>query len=463
MQFTPLPPQLLMDAHLQRCPNALLFCGMGISKTAACLNRLCQMFRNGESVGALIIAPLRVASLTWPAECRDWDEFRWLKVANLRTEGGQRAFLNGRAHLYLLNYEAMALLVNLIKRRKNTLPYDTVIFDELTRAKSHDSKRIRMYRNKVPRAERNWGLTGTPMPNSHIDLFAQVRLIDDGERLGEGFTEFKKHYFYPTEGQRPVWLPKQETPAILEKKISDITLTLKSSDWLNLPDMCVEDIEIKFSPELQERYEKLEEELVIELRKDKTINVANSAALITKLLQFTSGEMYDDEKISHPIHNLKFDALKKLASQVQPLFVAYIYKHEEKRIREQFPHAQFFSDRKSSNPEKTIAAEQKLMKEWNDGKIKMLCAHPASVGHGLNLQYGGCSIAWISRTYNREYYEQMIYRFFRRGQDKVVKVYHFTAPATVDDAVAEALATKAENEARLIAALQMLESYRQAK
>ena len=454
--FTPVEPQeIFIDTLLSDTPDVLGLIGMGIGKTAACLYALNELFRSGECVAALVVAPLRVATLTWPAEVNDWDEFRWMRIANLRTEAGQRAFLNGTAHVYTINYESLHLLVSLVERRRGKLPYDVVIFDELTKAKNPSSKRINLYRRKVPRAARHWGLTGTPMPNSWMDLFAQVRLIDGGQRLGRNVTDFQRNYFFKPEADHAKWVTKLGTTEALENKISDITVTLKSSDWLDIPDTVYEDVELDFPPELRKRYAKLEADLVLQLREDKILNVANAAALVTKLLQFTSGHIYDEDREVHPIHNLKFDALAHIAKkEKQPLFVAVMFKHEQDRIRKQFPHAKFFADAKS------VKDQTQLLADWNAGKIRMLVAHPASVGHGLNLQYGSSVIVWISLTYSRENYEQMIARLARRGQEFVTKVYRLMVSGTVDEAVAEALANKAENEARLISALQMLESYR---
>lgn len=468
MIFEPAEPQKIIKDHLLESNDALLFVGMGIGKSAACLDTLNELFTTAEAFGALVIAPLRVANLTWPMEVRGWDQFSWMRVANLRTEQGQRAFLNGQAHIYTINYEGLATLVSLVERRcgprgKKSLPYDVVIFDELTRAKNPGSKRINHYRRKVPRVQRQWGLTGTPIPNTWQDLFAQVRLVDGGERFGTNFLEFKRTYFFAPEQNafveekkdREPWRPKATTIATLENKIADITVTLKSSDWLNIPDTVYDDVEIKFTPELEKRYKTLERELVMELSKDKTLNVANAAALVTKLLQFTSGHIYDEERGVHHVHHLKFDALKKIAKdEGQPLFVASIFKHEQDRIRQLFPQAKFFADAKNAKTQET------MLHDWNAGKIPMLVSHPASVGHGLNFQHGGSVIVWLTLTYSREYYEQMIARLARRGQKNVTKVYRLIVPGTVDDAVAEALANKAENEARLISALQMLESYR---
>lgn len=457
--FAPDEPQQIAYDHLAGVTDALLFVGMGIGKTAVCLHHLNELFLTMEATAALIVAPLRVVNLTWPMEVKNWDQFSWMRVANLRTESGQRDFLEGRANLYLINWDAMNLLVSLVKRRGRAgVPYDVVIFDELTKAKNPGSKRVNHYRRNVPRVARHIGLTGTPIPNSWVDLFAQVRLVDGGQRLGNNYLEFKKRYFFAPSRPFAAWEPKHDTEDRLESKISDITVTLKSSDWLDIPDTVYEDVEIKFTPELEARYKRLEKELVMELRKDKMLNVANSAALVTKLLQFTSGHVYDEEREVHPVHNLKFDALAKIAKhEKHPILVATIYQHEQNRIRAQFPEAKFFADAK------TPKTQEEMINAWNAGKIPMLVAHPASVGHGLNFQYGSCVMLWITLTYSRELYEQMIARLARRGQKQVITVYRLMIPGTVDDAVAEALATKAENESRLIAALQMLESYRSQK
>jgi len=459
MIFTPVEPQKIFLSRLGQQTRTLGYIGMGIGKSAACLQHLSDLFLSGEAVAALVVAPLRVSVLTWPNEAKLWDQFRWMKVVSLRTEYGQRCFLNGSAHVYTCNYESLHHLVSLVERRKGVPPYDVEIWDEITRSKNPSSKRINFFRRKMAsvRAPRRIGLSGTPCPNSEFDLFAQVRLIDDGERLGTSSTNFRKEYFFPPENMfQPgaKWRPKADTARKIEEKISDLTCTLKSSDWLSIPDTIVEDIEIEFPPALKKQYDTLEKELVIELRKDKTLNVANSAALITKLLQFTSGHMYCEEREVHPIHNLKFDALAKLAKQEKTMLVATIYQHEQTRIREQFPQAKFFADAKNET------AQQQMLKDWNEGKISMLVAHPASCSHGLNMQHGSSVLVWMTLTYNREHFDQMIARLARRGQTEITRVYRLMVADSVDWAVAEALATKSNNEARLISALQMLESMR---
>lgn len=459
MNLTLVEPQERIVRHLEQHNDALILVGMGVGKTAACLWRVNDLFENLETTGVLIVAPLRVCNLTWPLEILQWDQFKWMKVANLRTESGQRDFLNGRAHIYLINYESLPLLVSLVERRRGTIPYDTVIFDELTKAKNPSSKRIKLYRRKVPRPLRTWGATGTPMPNSWRDLFAQVRLVDNGARLGTDYQAFLRDYFTcTTYGGFPKYEPKEGAGTRIENKLADITITIKSSDVLNIPDTVIEDVDVKFTPELEKKYKILERELVIELRKDKKMNVGSAAALVAKLQQFTSGEMYDEDKTHHPIHDLKFKALDKLIKQSdEPMFVVCGFIHEYVRMKQHFPHSKFLNEAKSP------AAQVKLLNDWNAKRIPILFAHPASCGHGLNMQFGSSQLTFISLTYNREHYDQTICRFARRGQTEVTRVYRLMVPGTVDDAVAEALASKAESEARLMSALQLLESYRNTK
>lgn len=459
MNLTLEEPQRILFGRLQGGGDIYGAVGMGVGKTATVLSHVAERLKSLESIGALVVAPLRVGNLTWPCEIGQWDQLRWLRYANLRTESGKRAFLNGTAHIYNINWDSLPLLVELIKARRGTVPYDIAIFDESTKAKNPRSKRVKAYRMGAPRVQQHIGLTGTPIPNSYLDLFAQIRLIDGGKRLGSNYQQFLDTYFTTTNyGGYPKYTLREGAKEIIEQKIADITVTLKSSDWLDIPDTVIEDVEIPFSKELQQKYKTLEDQLIIELRKDKTINVGSAAALVTKLQQFTSGEMYDDERHHHPIHDLKFEALAKLIKEEkQPVFVACMFKHEYARMKQKFPHSKFFNDAK------TIKDQTQLMNDWNAKKIPILFAHPASIGHGLNLQFGSSVLIFISLTYNREYYDQIIARFARRGQTEVTRVYRLMVPGTVDDAVASALESKAANEARLLSALAMLEKLREGK
>jgi len=231
MNFVPAEPQQIMIEHLRKVPNALCFVGLGIGKTAAILYRLNEMFLSGEAFAALIIAPLRVINLTWANEIQAWEQFRWLKWANLRTESGQRSFLNGRAHIYGINFESIPALVSLVERRKGKLPFDVQVIDECTKAKAPGSKRIRQLR-KLSRVPFNIGMTGTPAPNSDRDLFGQVRLIDGGERLGKVNETFLKENFYSDSySGYPKWEPKAGASARIHAKISDITRKPSRRCW----------------------------------------------------------------------------------------------------------------------------------------------------------------------------------------------------------------------------------------
>jgi len=232
-----------------------------------------------------------------------------------------------------------------------------------------------------------------------------------------------------------------------------VTLTLKSSDWLDLPDVVMEDVDVVMPPALVAQYKQFEADLITQIR-GEDITAVNSAALITKLLQFTSGAIYDEDKVAHHVHDLKINALRETAKRAGgPVLVAYAYQHEKERIRKAFPQAEFMSDAKSAKDQ--VA----LMARWNAGKVKMLVAHPASMSHGLNMQ-GQNRLIWFSLTYNRDFYEQMLGRLYRRGQDQVVYCYRLMVPGSVDWAVAEALRYKADEEGMLLAALQNLAAFR---
>lgn len=461
MKFPSSKPQDMLTEHLLNHPHALGFVGVGIGKTSATLAALAKLLKSGESKGALVMAPMRVANLTWPMEVQRWDDFNWMRVANLRTESGKRAFLQGKAHIYVVNFESIPVLIKLLKGRKDVgmgAPYDTLIVDELGKVRNPSSKRVNAYRREVPheKHERIWGLTGTPAPNTLMDLFAQVRFVDGGKRLGRAFDLFKQTYFRPTGYQGYQWKELPGSQEKIEQRIADITLTLRSKDWLNLPETVVEDVEIHLPSEMANRYREFERELVLEIRKDKDITAANAAALVSKLLQFTSGSVYDEEGVYHELHDLKLKALERIAKEADsPLLVAVAFKHEIARIRERFPKAKFFADAKG------LQAQKDLLNEWNAGKVPMLVSHPKSMSHGLNLQAGGNNLVWMSLTYSRDDYEQTIGRLERRGQDAVVKVWRLMCPDTVDYAVATVVEEKRATEDRLLAALQLLESCRE--
>jgi len=326
-----------------------------------------------------------------------------------------------------------------------------------TKLKNPTSKRANLYRREIPHDQhkRIWALTGTPAPNSLLDLFAQARFTDNGKRLGRAFEHFKQTYFKQTGYGGYKWKELHGSNEAIENRLADITLTLRSKDWLNLPETVVEDVEVHLPKNLIHDYKEFEKELVLQL-KSAEITAPNAAALVAKLLQFTSGSIYDADSKWHDIHDLKIKALEKIIKQTEgPVLVACAFRHEQERLRKYFPKAKFFADAKNQTPQK------QLLEDWNNKKIPILVAHPKSVGHGLNLQHGGNTLVWLTLTYSREDYEQMIARLDRRGQGSVVTVYRLMVPDTVDYAVATVIEEKKVTEDRLLTALQLLESYRE--
>jgi SNF2 family DNA or RNA helicase len=448
VKFIPSPPQQILIDHILANHVTAAFVGMGIGKTGATLYALNELFLNLEIRGVLAVAPLRVASITWPNEISKFSDFRWMKAVSLRTKEGQQAFMEGSAQLYLVNYDFLPKLTELFKKRKDP-PWDVEVWDEISKAKSHDSKRINGFR-KLPRAPRRIGLTGTPAAEGLMGLFSQIRLLDDGAALGTSFTRFRERYM-DSDFMGYVWTPKPFAREAIQNSISHLTVTLSSSDWLSIPDVVVEDLEIDLPN--RDGYKKLKREMLLEL-KDKTVTAANAAVLIGKLQQYTSGALYTEDGNYEVIHDAKLDALEKLHKKLKkPLLVSCCFRHEQARIRERFPEARFFDEAR------TAEAQVKLVADWNANKIPMLVAHAAAIGHGLNLQEGGAdTIVWVSLCFSRELFLQMNARLARRGQQNVTTIIRLLCPDTVDDAVVEALRCKETEERSLLSALRILES-----
>lgn len=439
------PYQRLAVEHLLKHDRAALFMGLGLGKTLSTLTAFNGARTLGHIDHGLVVAPLRVCNLTWPNEVAKWPQFKHLRTANLRTEEGWAAWQAESADLYFCNYEMLPKLTE--------CPVDLVGFDELTRAKNPRSKRINAFRSVLPPHVKRWGLTGTPTPNSLLEIFAQIRLLDDGQRLGKSYDHFMRTYFHPTDYMEYDWQPLPGAEEIIQKKIADIVMTLLSSDYLNIPDTVVEDLEVALPDEAKAQYRELEKELLLSIGDDPdNIVVAPNAAVLTnKLLQIASGSVYNDQKQSQQIHSGKFDALKGWLKKHpnENVLVAYNYRHELERLRE-IDGAIAFEDYK------TPKAQAELEKKWNAGKIRVLLAHPASVGHGLNLQYGGSTVIWYSPLYSRELYDQLNGRVVRQGQTKLSKIVRILCPGTIDDAVIETLHERGLGQRALLVALRNL-------
>ena len=450
MIYTPRPYNLAASDHLTRRSEAALFTGMGLGKTASTLHAVDRLFREGESSGVLVVAPLRVANLTWPAEVEKWDDFSYMRVANLRTREGKEHLRKRDAHLYTCNYEMLPAVSNI-----ENPPWDTVVFDELTRAKGHNSKRINEYRKEAYKLARRWGLTGTPAPNSYMELFAQIRLLDEGKRLGRSFHAFRNCWFRPTDFMEYNWEARPGAVEEILERISDLALVQRSSDFSDVADMILEEHEVPLPPDARKAYDQMERDLLLQL-KESTVLAPNAAVLAGKLLQMTGGAVYDLEKRVHLIHDAKIEATKKLCKKLnpEPVLIACNYQHEQDRLSKAIPGATRFDS--ATTPK----AQADLLARWNAGKIPALVLHPRSGGHGLNMQEGGRHVLWYSLPYSREEYDQLNARLHRSGQKDEVIIHHLVSPGTIDDAVAETLKTRGEDQRALLAVLHNLQKLR---
>ena len=453
MKFEPLAHQRLAIDHLTKNPEALLFAGMGLGKTAAVLAATDHLFADGDMRGLLVVAPLRVSVLTWPDEVRKWGRFQYMRIVSLRTREGVTAWQNHEAHIYTINYELLPSFINKhIKGvRSSELPVDSVLFDEVDNAKNPGSKRIKAFRNFVrPKLRRCWGMTGTPVSNSRLDLFAQVRLIDEGKTFGTTFGPWEKQHFEPDNyhSDHPKMVLRPGSAELLEQAISHLALVLRSEDWLKIPPVRTVDVSVSLPKEAKKQYKTVEKELIELLSDGSEIVAVNQAVLANKLLQITGGAVYvrdgEDETTKRPVtlHTAKLDALAKLHKSIDyaPLLVATQYRHEVDRICAAFPNAHRWTN--------------DILPRWNAGKVPMIVAHPKSIGHGLNLQHGGCNVCWFSLSYSRALYDQFNARLVRQGQTQETTIYRLIAPGTIDDAVAEALRTKGDDQGAFLKTLQ---------
>lgn len=436
-----------------------LFAGMGLGKTAMTLAAANQLFRDGAMKGMLVIAPIRVINLTWPNEVAHWDQFSWMELANLRTAEGQQKFRDGDAHIYLINYESLPMFCHKFMGNKKSynLPFDTVVYDELSKAKNPASVRINGIRRHHGKIQRHWGLTGTPSPNSKLDLFAQYRLLDNGERLGGNYTRFRSTHFYAVDQEQREWVMMKGQENIIESKVADMTLVLRSSDYLDIPDTEVTDIDITLPEGARAKYKKLAKELLL-LIDHHEITAVNAAVLVNKLTQITSGAVYSTEGEIVVLHDEKIKALKQIYQEQHgaPLMVPYLYRHEEARLREAFPDAVCFSDAKSAKQQDDMTAA------WNAQMIPMLIVSPQSAGHGLNLQHGGSDICWFSLPWSRELYDQLNARVARKGQLNQTRIFRLISTKTMDEAVAETLRQKGADQSALMDAIMNFKLLNQA-
>ena len=449
--FTPYPHQEAgMDFIIKR-PACALFWGMGSGKTATVLtaiNRL--LFDNLEEGPVLVIAPKRVAENTWSKETAKWEHLQHLRVCKImgtekqRLEAVRSVYEGPFADLYVINRENVVWLVELLQDR---WPFPIVVIDELSSFKSAQAKRWKALRRVRGRIKRLIGLTGTPRPNGLEDLWPEIYLLDQGARLGRTLGAFRAHYLVPEKMNGHIvykYRPREGAEAEAYERLGDICMSIRKEDVLSLPGQIYEDIELETPAATLKQYKQFERDKVLEcLDADGEIVAGTAAALTNKLLQFANGAIYDMDGNVHELHTIKLDALEELLEEAggDNVLVLYAYKHDRDRIRQRI------TCRELDKPEDIDA--------WNRGEIPVALAHPASIGHGLNLQDGGHIIVWFGLTWSLELYQQANERLNRPGQKHVCRVYHLILKGTHDSRVLQSLKNKDEGQAAAIEALRL--------
>lgn len=444
MHYTPHPYQAFTTNYIETHPQAAIILGMGMGKTIITLTAINNLIYDHFTVHkALIIAPLRVARDTWPQEINKWDHLTNLRTAVMVGDKHTRdQALNTDADIYITNRENIPWLVDHVG---HDWPFDMVVIDELSSFKSHQAKRFKALRKMRPHINRIIGLTGTPAPNSLMDLWAQFALIDGGDRLGKFITRYRNQYFLPDKrngAQIYTYKPRPGAEQEIYDAISDITVSMRTTDYLDLPEVTYTNHPVTLTAPERAAYDQLKKDMVIQLG-DDTIDAANAAALSGKLQQLASGAIYiDDEHNTATVHARKLDALEDLIEQANgaTVLVAYWFKHEASRIFDRFPQA------------RALATSQDFA-DWNKGKIPVGLIHPASAGHGLNLQTGGHILVWMTTPWSLELYEQTNARLHRQGQTEPVSIIHLVATDTIDTRVGAALSGKSVTQDALVAAV----------
>lgn len=431
-----------------------LFLDMGLGKTVATLTAIKALKDEYLEIDkTLVIAPKSVARNTWTGESHKWDHLRDLKISVVMGDARKRAkALDADADIYVVNRDNVKWLVD----RYNSMeparwPFDNVVVDESSSFKSAQSRRWKALRSMCFQIRRMVLLTGTPSPNGLMDLWAQIDLLDYGKRLGRTLTMYRQEYFRPGRHNGHVvyeWVPRPGARERITEAISDICLSMQAEDYLEMPDLIQAGMTIALSDEEQSAYLEFEKEQLLQVD-EAEIEAVTAAALTNKLLQFTGGAVYDSDHEWHQVGRSKLDALSDLLEATEePVLVFYAYRHELERIREEFKHLQ---------PE-TFQGEPDTLRRWNEGRIRLLLCHPASVAYGLNMQDGGRTIVWYTPTWNLELYQQANARLYRQGQDRPVLLYHIVASGTMDERVMEALSGKGDCQSALLQRIKELRS-----
>lgn len=438
MKFTPHPYQQYCIDRVVKQPKIGLFLDMGLGKTIITLSAIYQLKYNLFQVRkVLIIAPKKVAEATWQREAAKWDGVGILRISTVLGSLNKRVqALNTPADVYIINRENVSWLVN---HYKNDWPFDMVVVDESSSFKSHRAKRFKDLANMYNHIKRMVLLTGTPSPNGLIDLWAQVYLLDRGQTLGRTYTSFREHYFDPDQRGRDViysYKPKADSNDAIMAAISGLCISMKASDYLELPPIVYNTVPVVLDSKAKKAYEEMERDAVLELfDAGEEITAMSAAALSTKLQQLANGAVYDDGRNVHEIHNCKIEAFMELIEQLngKPVLVFYNFKHDCERLKAVL-------DKTDLRVRELKGAEAEF--DWNSGKIDILLAHPASTAYGLNLQDGGNHVIWFGLNWSLELYQQANKRLHRQGQNEKVIIHHLISEGTRDEDMMEALDRK---------------------
>lgn len=430
MKYNPHNYQTYATNFIKSHPVSAVFLDMGLGKTVISLTAIYDMcYDTFEVAKILLIAPLRIARDTWKAEIEKWDHLKGLTYSiAVGTEVERRAAFEKKVSVYIINRENVSWLV------ESGIPFDfdMVVIDELSSFKSHTAKRFKSLLKVRPSIRRIVGLTGTPASNGVMDLWAQFRLLDMGKRLGKFISHYRDEFFIPDKRNGQVvfsYKPKEGVENEIYRRISDITISMRAEDYLDLPECVYNEVEVRLSEKERKIYNTFKKELVVSLNGEE-VDAGNAASLSGKLCQMANGAVYGNDKSVHLIHERKLDALEDLIEQAngKPVLVAYWFKHDLERIHKRFSVREL----KSS----------KDIVDWNNGKIPVAVIQPESAGHGLNLQAGGSTLVWFGLTWSLELYKQTNSRLYRQGQVNTVVIHHLITKGTLDEKIMGSLRKK---------------------
>lgn len=442
MKYKPHSYQEYAIKYIEAHPISALLIDMGLGKTSITLTAIRNLlFDSFEVCKVLVIAPLRVAKNTWTDEIKKWEHLNTLTYSLIIGNENERlSALNKKADIYIINRENVDWLVN---KSGYKFDFDMVVIDELSSFKNHQSKRFKSLMKVRPLVKRIVGLTGTPSSNGLMDLFAEFKILDMGKRLGYFIGQYRNTYFKPDKMNGPIvysYKPLPNAENAIYEKISDITVSMKANEYLKMPELLTSNYVVELSNSEKNQYDEMKKSLVLEIT-DGEITASNVASLSNKLCQLSNGAIYDDEQNIVEIHDRKLEALEYIIESMngKPLLIAYWYRHDLERIKSRFSVREIKTSEDIS--------------DWNDGKIPVVLIHPASAGHGLNLQNGGSTLVWFGLTWSLELYQQTNARLYRQGQKNTVVIQHIITKGTIDEQILKALQKKNKTQADLIDAV----------